>query len=580
VGRGWLVGLAQAEATYDPYSPGWTSAGQMGTARYLAVLAILSPGQALVIGGYDGANYLSSSDLYNPASRSWAANAAMSKARQNHTATPLPNGTVLVAGGYNATDGWIASCDLYTPGWDGMAYLNDGVLPPDPHGAAGPYGIIQTVNKRFAYFTKAGTKLWEADLVSLFGATGFTADPKVIFDVAQGSNGNFFVIMEENHQSGPNCYSGSSTSYCNMAVSINANPSDGTPNSWYIYKFDITEVVGSQNYAGDYPGFGIDTQAVYVTYCMFRLYDNSYPYCLDAEPCSTVTAYNSQIIAFKKSDLTSHAGSPFRNRLYTTPTGQNNGFALQPASPAGGNPGDMAFFAEVPVGLSLPIPPTTSVRVWQLNHPLSGSPTLTGKTASIASNLGGQNCYQGAPQPGGSSFPKLSTVEGNRTISALWNNNLVWFSSTAGGTSRALPYWYRVDVSNFGNGITATSGSIDPGLDGNGNPIWGFYPILGSNSRGDICMVFSVCSSGMNPAIAYTWRTSTDSLTPAFRQVQILKLSSSGMSNGGGGGSERWGDFGAVSADPLDNTFWVSHEYVQSTSSHDWGTWWNNVYVP
>src|SRR5436190_11749178 len=32
--------------------------------------------------------------------------------------------------------------------WDGMKYFNDSMVPPDPHGAAGPGGIIQTVNLR------------------------------------------------------------------------------------------------------------------------------------------------------------------------------------------------------------------------------------------------------------------------------------------------------------------------------------------------------------------------------------------------------------------------------------------------
>ncbi len=565
---------------YDAVNQTWTRIG-MTAPRYLGAM-LLAGGQPLMIGGYNGSTYLVSSELYNPATQTWTANGNTAVGRQNHTATPLNDGTVLVAGGYNSTDGFLATAEVFSPGWDGM--YADGTYPPDPHGAAGYYGILQTVNKRMHYYGKDGTQ-WETSLTSLFGATGFTGDVKAIYDTRAGANGHFYVIMEEDHDS--SCYGTSDISYCNLAVSKDANPTDGTSGgtspSWKIYKINITQTTHippgtTQTYGGDYPGLGVDDNALYITYNMFRLYDPvDYPYCLNPEPCSTVTAYDSQIFALKKSDLNTWAASPFMNTLNTASWGQQDqGFSLQPATPTGGSPGDMAFFAEVPVGTSLPVPPTAAVRVWKLNHPLSASPTLTRQQGMVASNLGGQQCYQGAPQRQPSGV-RLSTVEGNRTINAVWNNNLVWFCSTAGGTARALPYWYCVDVSNFDTGVNATAGSIDPGTDGSGNALWGFYPTIGANSRGDICLIFCQSSSGSYPAIAYTWRAASDPIAQGFRPVQVLKQSSSAYH---GATSERWGDFGTVTADPGDDTFWISHEYVRTGDNQGWGTWWENLYVP
>jgi Kelch motif/Galactose oxidase, central domain len=564
---------------YDPASPGWSQASTMSTARYVAAMAVRADGQVLIVGGYNG-SLLSSSDLYNPVANTWTANATMAVAREDHTATALQSGALLVAGGWNSS-GYLASAEIYTPGFDGMFY-GDGISPPDPHGAAGWYGILQTVNKRMHYFRKKDGTQWEADLQSLFNASGFLGDVKAIYDTAAGASGRFYVIMEENHEPPPPTCSGggngTDASYCNLAVSMTSDPADGTSASWYIRQIDMTQTPQyiTAKCGGDYSGLGIDSQALYVSYIMFRLYDaNNYPFCLNAAPCSTVIAYDSQILAIRKTDINS-GHTPFINRVNTEAWGgQDQGFSLQPATPAGGSPGDVAFFAEVPVAASPPpVPPATSIRVWQLAQPLGATPTLTRQTATgVPSNLGGQQCYNGAPQSDGG-LTKLSTVEGNRTINAVWNNNAVWFCTTAGGTARALPYWYRVDVSNFANGITAASGSINPGTDGSGNPIWGFYPTLGGNSRGDICLIFSESSSGTYPAIACAWRTASDT---DFRSPQILKQSTVAYL---GGSSERWGDFGTVTADPSDGSFWVSHEYVKSgTANQGWGTWWNIIYT-
>ena len=39
----------------------------------------------------------------------------------------------------------------------------------------------------------------------------------------------------------------------------------------------------------------------------------------------------------------------------------------------------------------------------------------------------------------------------------------------------------------------------------------------------------------------------------------------------------RWGDWAGVGADPVDNSFWVTHEWAKTTAADAWGTWVANV---
>ncbi len=99
--------------------------------------------------------------------------------------------------------------------WPGMAYIGTWV-PPDPHGAAGPNGIIQTVNRRIEYFNKDGSSVWQpVDLSTFFtGNQGCgVTDPKVVYDV--GSS-RFFVIVLE--------VAADTNYYLNLAASRNSDP--------------------------------------------------------------------------------------------------------------------------------------------------------------------------------------------------------------------------------------------------------------------------------------------------------------------------------------------------------------------
>ena len=76
--------------------------GSLNTARHNHTATLLNNGMVLMAGGYTATDgYLASAELYNPATGTFTPTGSLNTARDCHTATLLNNGMVLMAGGYN-----------------------------------------------------------------------------------------------------------------------------------------------------------------------------------------------------------------------------------------------------------------------------------------------------------------------------------------------------------------------------------------------------------------------------------------------------------------------------------------------
>jgi WD40 repeat protein len=95
---------------YDPVGRTWIYTGWLNDYRELHTATLLTNGQVLVAGGWDGFNFLSSAELYDRTTGAWTVTGNLNTPRSSHTATLLLNGQVLVAGGSGD-----ASTELYDP---------------------------------------------------------------------------------------------------------------------------------------------------------------------------------------------------------------------------------------------------------------------------------------------------------------------------------------------------------------------------------------------------------------------------------------------------------------------------------
>lgn len=92
-----------------------------------------------------------------------------------------------------------------------------------------------------------------------------------------------------------------------------------------------------------------------------------------------------------------------------------------------------------------------------------------------------------------------------------------------------------------------------------------FMPSIGMDGQGNIGLAYSISGFDKFPSLRYTGRYSSDPLGQmSFKEYEFATGS-------GSLGSDRFGDYAAMSVDPADDhTFWFSGEYV--LGSGDWST--------
>ncbi len=97
------------------------------------------------------------------------------------------------------------------------------------------------------------------------------------------------------------------------------------------------------------------------------------------------------------------------------------------------------------------------------------------------------------------------------------------------------------------------------------------YRWMGSiamDKLGDIAVGYSAASKSLFPSIRYTGRLATDPLNTLQGEATIK--AGSGSQNGN---LARWGDYTAMTVDPVDDcTFWYTNEYLKTSGSFNWST--------
>lgn len=298
--------------------------------------------------------------------------------------------------------------------WEGIAGPT-GTVPPDPHGAPGPEGVLATVNLQVSYYTKSGTLVWgPANLPTFFvGNTGGgNSDPKAIFDHASR---RFFVVMQENT---------ASQFWLNVAVSRSADPRTSGAGDWITYRFDATEYAptnsaGGVNYGGDYPGLAVDSQALYVAYRMFG-FDST-----GTMSGSGKDVINTALLIMNKSQLINGNGTLVSLYFEKAPD-------AQVVTPIGTSPGNVVYIAR--------LWGSSTVKLYAVTDPL-GARTVSSQLVPITDR--GDGPTNGAPQYG--STNTIDTIPGKTLGNASLVGGDVWFCGTRGQSAGpAVAVYYRL----------------------------------------------------------------------------------------------------------------------------------------
>lgn len=397
--------------------------------------------------------------------------------------------------------------------------------PPDCTLAVGPQHIVQTVNSIVAWFSKSGSLLFSqrmdtsgAPAEGFFepaGAGNFCFDPRCFYD---HFSQRFVVLALEHYQT-------AGEAWIDLAVSDDDDP-DGT---WYLYRTNSAFLIGSDTYWQDYPGFGFDKDAFYVT-------GNLYP--LDAPPGTAGAVFR----VFPKAPLLSGGTAVFAD--IRDPDAVN----VQVAAHFGTN-NPAAYFTSVET--------TSSMRIHAISDALT-TPVLDYTIVTVPTWTAPT---EGSQIPGIADYINTLSV---RVFNCMWRDDDLYFAHTvrASGT-RNMVRWSHLNTNSWPLSGAVTfneAGNIDAG-----SPLYAFFPAVVVDRCLNVGVVLGTSSGVQNPDIRITGRRAGDS--PGT--MGSLTTVQSGPNKPP---DARWGDYFGTALDPSDQTtFWYVGEY-QQTGTQGWGT--------
>ena len=434
-----------------------------------------------------------------------------------------------------------ADAPAVTIDFQGMGQGETCTAKPDTHAAVGPDRIVEVTNLNVAIYNKTGGLIAGADTgagavhLSTFCGSEACFDPKVIYD--QYSQ-RFVAVAVQGTQF--------SESFLHIMVSKTSTPGNFTTD-WDKFHHASGTTIDSTNGWMDYPGLGVSPDAVVVT-------GNIFP---DA-PGPTGT----KIRVFDKAEL--YDGDTTATFVDIDWDNASGGFTIQPAHHFGSPPSG-TFYLLQNWGES-------TLRVIAL----TGVPSSPTASSDLISTSGLVGCPAGAPQEG---TTKLIQTLCGRMMNAVWRDGSLWGTLTDGSDSadRAVVQWFEIETNGYPSSSPTRRqhGTIDGGA---GEST--YMPSISVDACNNTALTYTQSSSSRFPEMRYTGRLATDTLD-AMQKPVVAKASAFFFDNNGGLPSqdaEGWGDYSSTVIDPVDQSFWIAHEYarVAATSAGNdggWGTW-------
>lgn len=378
--------------------------------------------------------------------------------------------------------------------------------PPDTHGAIGQNHYVQIVNSRIVVYGRSSpAPLQQASLNSFFQYTG--AKSSLVFDprAIWDAQARRFVVSAEASPEFP-----SGDQYFFLGVSKTANATG----AWWIYRILVNS---DPSVFFDYPQLSLDRRAVVVTANVFGSGNVGTPY------------------FFRKSAL--YNGQPFRFWFFP----QLSPNTLTPNMVLDANPTTYVMGV-----------PTAGNRIVKYGFTnTSGRPVLSVQATIPVPTF---TVPPPARQPGTSAT--LDTLDSRFVNSGTQLGDRVWNVHSIAQGNSAQPRWYEFDTSN---NTVVTSGFFVASITSDD-----WNASLAVNGAREIFVTWSStdATTGVRAQMRVSGKQPTD---PAILGGQATFTSGSVYNAGNPG---RWGDYSAVTLDPVagscgaNRRVWATNETV------------------
>lgn len=410
----------------------------------------------------------------------------------------------------------------------GYTFLN----PPDTVGDVGAAHYIQMINAtEVAVYDKTTGGLIQAfDLTSLGGCATGNGDPVVLYDQLADR----WLLSEF----------GSGSSLC-VFVSQTPDPLG----AYFSYQFATPGFP-------DYPKYGVWPDAYYVT---------------------TNESSPSQY-AFDRAAML--AGNPATSQRFTAPSLSGFGFqAMTPADldgampPPAGAPGYILRHRDTEVHGPAGMPSNDLIEIWafHVDWATPGNSTFAKiadlQTAEFDSTLCGLSSFfcmamPGVAQGSGSSLDPIREVVMFRLAYRNFGDHetLVGnFVTDIDGDDTGGVRWFELRKVGAGAWTLFQEGTYAPTTTDNR-----WLGAIAMDGAGNIALGFNVSSNAVHPSLRYAGRLVSDPLG-TLPQGEYSLVAGTGVN-----GSNRWGDYAAMSVDPVDDcTFWFTGEW---NAASQWST--------
>jgi hypothetical protein len=417
-----------------------------------------------------------------------------------------------------------------------------GYIPSDGSVAAGPSDLVAAVNETFKIMGKTGTTTFTSTFQSWFAGvlsgTGYSIfDPHVLYD---NQSGRFVLVAFATRQS---------DQASRMLVSVSDNTT--AAGSWCNFNLNAkTNGNTATAFWADYPGLGLNPDAVFVSANMFTFGASGTFQYAKVRMLPKATFYNTACPSPSWYDfwnLTNSSGS----HAFTVSPAHSEYFSN------GGQPHQTYLVNGTSSGSA------NQLTTWLATTPgqtFTTPPTLIRKATLTVNNY---TLPPGASQSGTST--RLDTGD-TRILGTYLRSNGVWAAQTTGctisgdPTTRSCVRWYQLN--------NVATGVIQQGTFGVSGGYY-FFPQIAADatgSNGNAVVVFHKSSSTTFASVRYTGRLSTDALGSLQGSNQLVagqgcyvRLDT--------GGTNRWGDYNGIGIDPSNGHYWMLAEYAKGTST-------------